>query len=65
MKCTECGTKCVLVETTDRSRQYECPSCCNFFEKPIPIKARRIPLDSRTFGIVLSEHVSKTRRSGA
>ncbi len=41
MKCTECGTKCVLVGFTTQdggrvvSRQWECPECCNTFEKPV------------------------------
>lgn len=35
MNCTECGAKCVLVETTATERHFECPECCNEFVRPL------------------------------
>jgi len=39
VSCTECGSKCVLVETTTEPgsalKHYECPECCNCFARPV------------------------------
>jgi len=49
MKCTECGTKCVLVETVTEPepgadlKHYECPECCNCFAKPAKAKKTKVP----------------------
>lgn len=49
MNCTECDTKCIKVEidSTATRISYECPSCCNTFEKqrkPMPSQRPTTPV---------------------
>jgi hypothetical protein len=45
MTCTECGAKCIMVEidSTATKVSYECPACCNVFEKHVKTKATAAP----------------------
>lgn len=41
MKCTECGSACakIDVDSTATTTSYQCPSCCNTFERPAPVRS--------------------------